>query len=1005
MANKIFNYRYRAQAAAANYGTGNFNVTDVANYGSVSSLVNTTSGSQQRFSYSITLSGNSGIYEYGIGYLTALGGGLYQFTRETSLSSSEGDNSKINILSAYGTVTIDVVMHNPNYSNYQRLSSSTGIANVNSTYFVDAVTDITLSLPAISTDSVLIGVSLTSLSGTEVERTGAVVLDADGTDTIQVTGSSYSISQKNDFIRLMSDPGTSNWVVLDPIAEAGASSGPNGAVQLSKDGVLSYNNNLFFNDDALYIGGDDANTAVIELGVSGTTFNVQSGNIDLTAHGNGVGNTFFVDASANSVGIRTNTPIDALNISTTGVEGITISTTTSGSIPSLTLLNNDPDFTESIDIGRIDFVGTNTADENIVYTRIIAEATDETDGSEEGLYKVLVNNNGSLQIVELLTYEDIQIGPNNSISGGIIIGANNTNQGDNVCIGYYNTNCGVSSISIGNQNTIESGSYAGAIGSDHTVTGSNIWLFGGSGANIAGNNATLLVSNDNNYIQLKHNQHQRVGIYVDSTGTDFNIINTRIASSGDQHLNSVLFRNTSGVLMTGISYGATVLDPAQSAERTEFTVKTLQSGSLVPALSMSADHVNISNLSGIDNSVVIGYGLDVSGTGTSVTIVGLSNTISNNSGLNTIVGYNNELTTSGNDHIVVVGNINTVDDNYSTTVGTSNRNSGLYSSVVGYNNGLYGENIAVIGTNNDVSGNNSSLIGYQNNIDHNSVYVFGQGNTSAYSGVHIFGNDVTATGHNTLYIKKENITITGSSIVFDGARPYVTGDMVVVSGDRIGLFVNDINYVTSGDNISELVNDVNYVTSGDNISELVNDVNYVTSGDNISELVNDVGYLTNEAYVTGVSYTSGISSGILVLSHHSGTVTGILEGVAHSGQNLSIFVNDTSYITSDGTANAKLTFNLSNTGTNSIIFSGAGTQGAGIDETPTLSVYKGFTYIFNCDLTFPFEIQYPFGTTYTSGLTNNVGVSTGLVTWSVRHDSPNTVYYSGSAISGTINVV
>lgn len=293
MANKIFNYRYRASASAASYGTGNFNVSDVASYGSIPALVDTTAGSQQRFTYSLTFANQAGVYEYGIGYLTSLGGGLYQFARETSLSSSQADNSKVNISSAYGEVVVEIVQHNPNYTNYQRINSNTALANINSTYFVDATGNLTLSLPAIANDSVIIGLTITSLSGAENERTDAITLDADGTDTINGTGI-YTLSKKNDFIRIISDIDNSNWIILDPISEAASSSGPNGAVQLANNGILGYNNGLFFNDDALFIGGDDATTAAVQLSESGNIFNVQSGNIDFSIHSSSAGNTFLL---------------------------------------------------------------------------------------------------------------------------------------------------------------------------------------------------------------------------------------------------------------------------------------------------------------------------------------------------------------------------------------------------------------------------------------------------------------------------------------------------------------------------------------------------------------------------------------------------------------------------------------------------------------------------------------------------------------------------------------
>jgi hypothetical protein len=841
MSNKIFNYRYRGTATAFNYGQGNFNIANAAGYNTISSLVTTTPGSEQRFAYSITFASSSSVFEYGIGYLTDIGGGIYQFSREQSLSSSQGDNSKVNILSTYGAVYVDIVSPNPNYTNYKRINSNSTLANVNSTYFIDAATDLTISLPAISTDAVIIGIALTSLSGAENERTDAVTLDAVGADTINDVGT-YALSKKNDFVRIMSDIDNNNWVVLDPIQDTASASGPNGAVQLSDGGVLGHNNGFFFNDDAVFVGGDDATTAVVQIGgqLTNTVFNLQSGNIDFAINSNGVGNAFFVDASANSIGINTSTPFDILNVNTTGIEGITISTSTSGSIPTLSFNNNDPDFAEGLDIGRIDFVGPNTAAEAITYSRVISEALDATDSSEEGLLKLLVNNNGTLQIVTLLSYEDIQIGPNNSISGGIIIGSNTTNQGDNVCIGYYNTNCGTSSINIGHQNTIESGSYAGAIGSSHTVTGSHIWLFGGSGADITGNNSTFLLSNDNNYIQIKHDQQQRVGIYVDSTGTHFNIVNTRISQTGTQHLQNIMFRNSAGDQVTGVSQGVVVLDPSQSGEYTSFFLKVLDSGNMSDVIDIGSKYVSISNISGLDDTVFIGRKLDISGTGTNNTVVGISNIISDNSGENTIVGYGNELASSGNHHIITVGNSNTSDENYSTTIGISNKNSGLYSAVVGYNNGIYGENISIVGVNNDVSGNNSSVLGYQNNIDNKSCYVLGQGNSSIYSGVTILGNDVTALGHRRTYIKNQSVIITGM---------YITLDTTSVSDGSINFksrpVVEDVGVVlVSGDSISNLVNNSNYVSSGDNVSELVNDANYVSDGDNVSLLVNDAAYLT-----------------------------------------------------------------------------------------------------------------------------------------------------------------
>ncbi len=114
--NKHFNYRYRATAVAGAYGTGNFNVTAASSYNEITSLVNTTSPNQQRFVYNLTCVDSAITWEYGIGYLTDLGGGNYQFVRETSLSSSEAGNGKVTLQSSYGVVNIDVIQENHNFA-------------------------------------------------------------------------------------------------------------------------------------------------------------------------------------------------------------------------------------------------------------------------------------------------------------------------------------------------------------------------------------------------------------------------------------------------------------------------------------------------------------------------------------------------------------------------------------------------------------------------------------------------------------------------------------------------------------------------------------------------------------------------------------------------------------------------------------------------------------------------------------------------------------------------
>jgi len=978
MANKFYNYRVRAaQTAAANPmpqgGTGYLDFTNTGSYNQFDSVVNISAGSEERFVYRITAASEASKYEYGIGYITSVSSDL-RLTREKTYSSSQSDNSRVAWATVDGALTLDMMVPNPNYVSRKRLSFGTSathnIPNLTTTYLLTASGNMTLNLPLIesNTDSVAIDLMITDLSGSQNSRSNAVTLDASGSNTINSTGT-YVLTKKNDLVKLISDTDNTNWIVLDPENDTAGSDGSDGAVQLASGGSLSSDTGLFFKDNALFIGGSGTSDASIQLTESnGATFNLQSGSIDFAVHSNGAANTLFVDGSTNRVGLRTNSPLDILHVNTTGVGGIMVSNTGSGGVPVATFKNSDTNSTDGTDVGRIDFIGIDSASNDTTYVRILAEVADETNASEEGQLDFLVNHNGTLQPVAKLTYDDLNIGTNNSVSGGLVVGSSNTNKGENVVIGFSNTNCGNTSIAVGHSNTITSGSYGGAFGKNHTVTGSHMWLFGGSGFDVTGNNTTYLVGNSNNYIKVKHDDQERICIYVDTTGTDFNIINSRVSTTGVEHKQNFVFNNSDGVSKTGVSYGIEVTNPASGSESTKFFIQTLETGVLTDVLRVSPNNVNISNVSGFDNSVLVGNSLTITGTGNNTVVVGMSNTLTANSGNNVVVGYNNELSASGNNNTALLGNSNTVDENYTSTVGTSNRNSGLYSAVIGYNNGIYGENIGAVGVNNSVSGNNSSVLGYNNNIDHNSVYVVGQGNTAAYSGVTLIGNNITATGSNHTIIKNDVVIITGTTVRFDAN-----------------------------------------VEIGNNTA--------ISSGDNISVLTNDAGYITGEAYVTGITYTTGLTSGLLVLSHHSGTTTGVLTNVMHSGtkisfltndsnyvasgSNVSQLTNDSNYIDSSGFAVPKLTFTVTYDGLNNrYTVSGAGTTG---QINPDLYLHRGVSYDFkHVGAAGGITIMTGAGglgnyAPYNLGVTNNTGEIGGTTSWTVRHDTP-IVHDSGTGL-------
>jgi len=162
-----------------------------------------------------------------------------------------------------------------------------------------------------------------------------------------------------------------------------------------------------------------------------------------------------------------------------------------------------------------------------------------------------------------------------------------------------------------------------------------------------------------------------------------------------------------------------------------------------------------------------------------------------------------------------------------------------------------------------------------------------------------------------------NLTDTPSSFVGQGSKfvavnsaasalEFVSGS---ISSSDTDAYLTGVSYDSSTHNlvltthsgsVTGVLNGV--VHSGDNISLLVNDAGYATTG----QLSSTSGYLQSQidgvdtdtnTFVTGVSYSS--STHELVLTRNSGSVTGILNDIIHSGDNISFLVNDSGYINTE----------------------------------------------------------------------------------------------------------
>ena len=104
----------------------------------------------------------------------------------------------------------------------------------------------------------------------------------------------------------------------------------------------------------------------------------------------------------------------------------------------------------------------------------------------------------------------------------------------------------------------------------------------------------------------------------------------------------------------------------------------------------------------------------------------------------------------------------------------------------------------------------------------------------------------------------------------------------------------------------------------------------------------------------------------------------------------------------DGTSGAR-NFNVTAPNASAYTIDGSG--------NPTLALLRGFTYTFTVNATgHPFWIKTSqttgTGNAYSSGITNN-GITSGVLTFSVPYNAPNTLYYIcqyHSAMTGTITI-
>lgn len=112
-----------------------------------------------------------------------------------------------------------------------------------------------------------------------------------------------------------------------------------------------------------------------------------------------------------------------------------------------------------------------------------------------------------------------------------------------------------------------------------------------------------------------------------------------------------------------------------------------------------------------------------------------------------------------------------------------------------------------------------------------------------------------------------------------------------------------------------------------------------------------------------------------------------------------------------GSSAPTITFNITNNGFTSYLIGDPADYVSGSNANPTLTLYRGFTYIFNVQVFgHPFRISETnvgLGAPFTTGTTNQDAENSQLV-FKVPMDAPNTLYYMCmfhyNSMRGTLNI-
>lgn len=893
-------YANRVQETTSGTGSGNLVLS-----GSPTGYrrFSTTIGSDKTITYYIYRSDTAFEWEIGTGYILS-SGGVDQLVRQ-KVSSSSSAGALVNF--STGTKYVEAIISddrvNTSFQNIEEKSSSFTAAYIPTTYIINSSSgNVQVSLPTVvNQEPIILGFLLTATSGNVYDQPNAISLVPTGTETINGL-SSKSLSIKSDYLQIASVPSKSGWVILDPIQDSTNPYGSDGTIQFANNQSFSGVTSLSWDtaSSSLLVGGSGLSSAdnILSTSTLTTIFNEQSLDKDFRIEGSGTTHMFFVDASLNRIGINTSSVSDTLTINTPSNLGIRLNG--SGLGPTLTLVNTSVSgLSTNSRLGSIVFSGLNSSGNSIEYARLYGKIVSTTSNAENSSIILEILNNGSKKEVCSLTPSGLTLGFNNSNTDGILLGNGSSNEGNNIVLGYFNNTCGSNCVVLGNDSSVASGTFGGSIGRSIALSGSNVWVIGGSGVSLSGSNATYLALNNDNHIDIKGS-----GLVEYNTKTDgntlFKIKNNRVLSSGVKESVSFEFQNIGGT-KTGVLLTSDIISVTNGSENSSLTSTILVDGTATEILRLQKSKIVLGSNISSGNNLLIGssntayssgniiYGNSILTSGTNNIIVG-SNVQASGDNIS-IFGSNNTCLVSGNLGVVIFGNSNSADEDYAVSIGTNNSSSGLYSVACGYLNGSHGDYSVGIGSNNSVISKASVAVGRNNSTNSTdldaSIFAVGIGNNANISGSGaIIGHYNELYGSGGLVIGKgckssglNNIVI-GNSNNISGNNNFIFGNNINWSGSNTTIFGgSSLNIVWSGSSYvnSTVAGNHNTLTTSSGI--FINSISGVYTSGSVISLTNSTNNRINISS-TGVEiYGSGNLS---LRSGPSGSITLSTSGINYS---------------------------------------------------------------------------------------------------------------------------